>query len=174
SRGEHRLRERGEERDRVARTDEHSRASTEQATTWVRQQQMYEGRDEEASEECAEGERDRVIRLREDADQDTEADRDHQRSRAVPWPPGPADQAGQDKRRADEQKQSNRLPGVLLVVARSRQRYGEPTGDQRSRAEVQPRAPGKCHATSRAAIAAPDRSAFGTKPQAPHTLMQGP
>jgi len=172
--GEHRLREWGEERDRVARTDDHSRASTEQVATWIRQQQMHEGRDEKTSEECAEGERDRMIRLSEDADQHAEADPDHQPSRAVLRPPGPADQPGEDERRADEQNQSNRLLGVLLVVARSYQGYSEPSGDQRSRAEVQPGAPGKRHATSRAAIAAPDRSAFGTKPQAPHTLMQGP
>ena len=173
-RGEHGLRERSEERDRVARADEHSRASTEQATTWIRQQQMHEGRDEEASEERPEGERDRMIRLPEDANQDAKADRDHQHSRAVLRPPGPADQPGEDERRADEQNQSNRLLGVLLVVARGCQRDGEPVGDQGGQTEVQPGAPGKRHATSRAAIAAPDRSAFGTKPQAPHTLMQGP
>ena len=64
--------------------------------------------------------------------------------------------------------------GAARGHSSGRQRDGERAGDQRSRAEVEPGAPGKRHAMSRAAIAAPDRSAFGTKPQAPHTLMQRP
>ena len=79
-----------------------------------------------------EGEWDRMIRLPEDADQDAEADRNHQHSRAVLRPPEstPISPARMNDE-ADEQNQSNRLLlGVLLVVARGCQRYGEPVGDQ--------------------------------------------
>ena len=38
----------------------------------------------------------------------------------------------------------------------------------------EPAKPGQSHATRRAAIAAPDRSAFGTKPWAPQSWMQRP
>ena len=135
---------------------------------------MQEGRNEEASEQRSERVRDRVVGLAQAADQDAETDCDHQHPRAVLRPPRPADQAGEDEGPADEEPERDRERRVLLMIARDGQSDGERTCQERRRPEVEPGASCQRHAGRRAAIAAPDRSPFGTKPQAPHPSMQRP
>ena len=115
-----------------------------------------------------------VVRLAETADEDAEADGDHQHPGAVRRAPCPADQSGENERPADEQSERSRDGRVRLVITGGDDRDGDPTRDERSRPEVEPGPPGEGHAIRRAAIAAPDKSAFGTKPLAPQTWMQRP
>jgi hypothetical protein len=64
---------------------------------------------------------------------------------------------------------------MLLVVAGDRERDCESACSECSRPEVEPGPPDRGHeVTRRAAIAAPDSSAFGTKPLAPEFRMQHP
>ena len=171
---EHGIQQRRDERRHVTRGHQRTRFAADQLPARVGEQEVDERSDEEAAEERAESERNGVVRLAEAADEDAEADRDHQHSGAVRRAPRPADQSRDDERRADEQSERSRESRVLLVVTRDRERNGDRTRDERGRPEVEPRPPGEGHAIRRAAIAAPDRSAFGTKPLAPQIWMQLP
>ena len=174
SSGEHGVEERREERGRITRDDEDARAPAEQLPARIREQEVQVGGDEQASEQRSERVRDRVVGLAQAADQDAETDCDHQHPRAVLRPPRPADQAGEDEGPADEEPERDRERRVLFMIARDGQSDGERTCQERRRPEVEPGPPCEGHAMRRAAIAAPDRSAFGTKPLAPQTWMQRP
>ena len=63
---------------------------------------------------------------------------------------------------------------IPVRFAGRRQRHRGTGGRERRRAEEEPGAPGQAHAAKSAAIAAPDSSAFGTKPRAPQSPMQRP
>ena len=135
---------------------------------------MQEDRDEEAAEEVAEREGDRLVGLVEAGGENAEADRHHQHPGAVPGTSRPTDQSRDDEGHADEKRQRDREARVLLVVARQREGHAYGTRGDRRRPEEEPRASRKDHAAKNAAIAAPDRSPFGTKPWAPHSPMQRP
>ncbi len=135
---------------------------------------MDERGDEQAAEERAEREGNGVVRFAETADENTEPNGDHQHPGAVGRAPRPADQAREDERPADEQSERSGKSRVLLVLARDSERNGDRAREEGSRPEVEPRPPCEDHAMRRAAIAAPDRSAFGTKPLAPQIWMQLP
>ena len=159
---------------RVAGTDEPLRVLAHQFPARIREQQVHVDDDEEALQHRAERVRDGVVRLDEAREQHAEPDEHHQLPGPVPRPSRPADQPRENERAADEQQQRSRLGRVLLVVARLRERDRDRARDQRNRAEDEPEAPSRGHAVRSAAIAAPDRSAFGTKPRAPLHSMQRP
>ncbi len=76
-----------------------------EATTgwrWVWRELAARGFEVRLAEERAERVRNGVVRLAEAADEDAEADGDHQHPRLVLGTPRPADQAGEDERPADE------------------------------------------------------------------------
>ena len=171
---EHGVQQRSGESRHITCDHERSCPAAEQLAARIREHEVDERCDEQAAEERAECVRNGVVRLAETADEYAEAHGDHQHPRAVLRPSRPADQAGEDERPADEEPERDRDRGVRLVVTRGDERNGDPTRYERSRPEVEPRPPYEGHAMRRAAIAAPDRSAFGTKPLAPQTWMQRP
>ena len=143
--GEQRVREGREEGCRVTRDHQDAGRAAEQLPARIGQEQMQKGRDEQAAEQRSQRVRDRVVGLAEAADQDAEPDRDHQHSRPVSRPARPADQPGEDERPADEEPKRNGESGVLLVIARNREREAQCTGQKRRRPEVEPRAAGQAH-----------------------------
>src|SRR5207237_678933 len=50
---EHRVEQRREERGRIGRDDDHSAPATRQLPTWIPEQQVHDGRDEEAADDAA-------------------------------------------------------------------------------------------------------------------------
>ena len=173
-RREHRVEQRREEGGRVRGCDDRSPEPADQPAARICQQQVNEGRDEEAADDRAERVRERRVRLVQAVREHAEADRDHQHAGAICRPSRPADQAGGDEGHADEQQQRGRVRRMLVVVARQRQRHRCRAGRQCRRPEEEPGPPRQGHAAKSAAIAAPDSSAFGTKPRAPHSPMQRP
>src|SRR6185295_14634185 len=146
----------------------------DQLAAGICEQKLNEDGDEQAAEEGTERVRNGVVRLAEAADEHAEADGDHEHPGAVVGAPRPTGQAGEDERPADEQSERRCDRGVLLVVTGQDERDGDRSCDERSRPEVEPGPPRERHAMRRAAIAAPDSSAFGTKPLAPQPWMQRP
>ena len=171
---EHGVQKRCDESSRVPCGHERPCLPADQLTAGICQQKVNEHGDEQASEERSERVRNGVVRLAQAADEHAEADRDHERPGAVRGTPRPADQAGEDERPADEQSERRRDCGMLLVVTGQDERDGDRSCNERRRPEVEPGPPCERHAIRRAAIAAPDRSAFGTKPVAPQPWMQRP
>ena len=106
--------------------------------------------------------------------QDAEADRDHQHPDAVPAAVGSSRSSPATTK--DELTKSTRAI-VCPGVARGRSwRQRDACGPSAIAPPARRRATGvrQDHAAKNAAIAAPDRSAFGTKPLAPHSPMQRP
>jgi hypothetical protein len=133
-----------------------------------------EHRDEEAAEEGPERVGDVVVRFAEHAHENAEPEGDHQHPDPVGRPAVPPDQTREDEGAADEEDECRRARRMLLVVTGRRESDRECSGEDRRRCEREPGTPRQPHATRRAAIAAPDRSPFGTKPRAPQTSMHGP
>ena len=171
---EHGVEERRQHRCGVRGNHDDTSGPADQPARRVREQQVEKDRDEERAEERAERVRQGVVRFVEARHEDAEADRDHQHPRAIARPARPADQPRRDEREAHEEHEGGRQARVVVVVAREGQSYRDGPGDYRSRPEEEPWPPRQAHAAKNAAIAAPDRSAFGTKPWAPQSPIQRP
>ena len=144
-RGEQRVEEGREERGRVPCDDEDACLAAEQLAARIREQEVQEGRDEQAPEERSQRVRECVVGLAQAADQNAEPDGDHQHSGSVLRPPRPAEQAGEDERPADEETECGGQGGVFLVVARDGQGDADRPGQKRGWPEVEPGAAGQAH-----------------------------